>query len=98
MRAVPSTSGMGPNQGRWLHCLAVAFALIVLPPLLAGDSTPDSAARSSDARPTLQRLKHLARLGVDRWHAARQRGRGIKIAVLDSGFRGYRQFLGTALP
>jgi hypothetical protein len=35
---------------------------------------------------------------VDRWHAARHRGKGIKIAVLDSGFRGYRRFLGKALP
>jgi hypothetical protein len=26
------------------------------------------------------------------------RGRGIKVAVLDTGFRGYRQYLGSALP
>jgi subtilisin family serine protease len=40
----------------------------------------------------------LARLGADRWHAAGYRGQGVKIAVLDVGFRGYRKFLGTALP
>jgi subtilisin family serine protease len=45
-----------------------------------------------------RRAQHLARLGVDRWHAAGYRGQGIKIAVLDSGFRGYRAFLGNALP
>jgi subtilisin family serine protease len=44
------------------------------------------------------RKQHLARLGVDRWHTAGLRGRGVKIAVLDSGFRGYRAFLGKALP
>jgi hypothetical protein len=78
--------------------LAIILAVLVLPPLLAGDATPDSAAHPSGAHPALERLKHLARLGVDRWHAARYRGKGIKIAVLDSGFRGYRQFLGNALP
>jgi subtilisin family serine protease len=40
----------------------------------------------------------LVPLGADRWHAAGFRGQGVKVAVLDTGFRGYRQFLGTALP
>jgi hypothetical protein len=38
------------------------------------------------------------RLGVPPWHAAGLRGRGVKVAVLDSGFCGYRAFLGRALP
>ncbi|HEV3259435.1 MAG TPA: S8 family serine peptidase [Gemmataceae bacterium] len=42
--------------------------------------------------------RHLARLGVERWHAAGFRGRGVKVAVLDSGFRGYREQLGKSLP
>jgi subtilisin family serine protease len=42
--------------------------------------------------------KALARLGVPAWHAAGYRGKGLKIAVLDSGFRGYKAALGTALP
>jgi subtilisin family serine protease len=73
-------------------------AVILLPPLFADDAPPDSGTHSPDAHPALQRITHLARLGVDRWHAAFQRGRGVKIAVLDSGFRGYRKFLGKALP
>ena len=78
---------------------ALIFVVVLaLPQLFAGDAAPDSAARPPDPRPALQRLKHLARLGVDRWHAAFYRGRGTKIAVLDSGFRGYRHFLGRALP
>ena len=32
------------------------------------------------------------------WHAAGCRGQGVKVAVLDTGFRGYRDFLGKALP
>src|SRR5688572_8049960 len=38
------------------------------------------------------------RLGVVDWHRAGQRGKGVKVAVLDSGFRGYRQALGKVLP
>jgi subtilisin family serine protease len=37
-------------------------------------------------------------LGVSRWHAAGIRGAGVKVAILDSGFRGYRAFLGSTLP
>jgi subtilisin family serine protease len=40
----------------------------------------------------------MASLGVLRWHAEGYLGRGVKIAVLDSGFRGYRNYLGSALP
>jgi hypothetical protein len=50
------------------------------------------------AQAAAQRLKHLARLGVDRWQAAGYRGQGVKIAVLDTGFRGYHNHLGKALP
>jgi subtilisin family serine protease len=64
----------------------------------AEEATPDTLAPPSKYAPALARKQHLARLGVERWHAAGFRGQGVKIAVLDSGFRGYRQFLGTALP
>src|SRR5262245_25796609 len=62
------------------------------------EATPDCGKPSPDADPARHRAYHLARLGADRWHAAGHRGQGVKIAVLDSGFRGYRQFLGNALP
>ncbi|MBI3823110.1 MAG: S8 family serine peptidase [Planctomycetes bacterium] len=48
--------------------------------------------------PALERKLHLANLGVMCWHQQDVRGHGIKIAILDSGFRGYRQFLGKGLP
>ncbi len=61
-------------------------------------STPDCEMGPPDPDPAGQRRRHLDRLGVDRWHAAGHRGRGVKIAILDSGFRGYREFLGKGLP
>lgn len=68
------------------------------PPIPVADAaesdTPASASRST-AGP---REEHLARLGADRWHAAGARGRGVKVAVLDTGFRGWRDQLGKALP
>src|SRR5436305_1355280 len=42
--------------------------------------------------------QHLARLGVDAWHAEGYRGQGVKIAILDTGFHNYHRYLGTALP
>ncbi|MFL5340891.1 MAG: S8 family peptidase [Gemmataceae bacterium] len=56
------------------------------------ETTAESAARDVAAPP------QLARLGVDSWHRAGVRGAGVKVAVLDSGFRGYRDQLGRALP
>src|SRR5437762_2622441 len=44
------------------------------------------------------RDQHLTRIGVDRWHTAGYRGKGVKVAVLDTGFRGYHNFLGKTLP
>ena len=37
-------------------------------------------------------------VGADRWQAGGFRGRGVKVAVLDTGFRGWREHLGKALP
>jgi subtilisin family serine protease len=46
----------------------------------------------------LERGKQMARLGIESWHRAGSIGAGIKIAILDSGFRGYRAYLGDVLP
>lgn len=54
------------------------------------------AAETTVALP--ERVRHLVQLGVDQWHQQGARGRGIKVAILDSGFRGYRDYCGTALP
>jgi hypothetical protein len=45
-----------------------------------------------------ERREHLGRLGVPAWHAAGFRGQGVRVAIIDSGLRGYRAQLGQALP
>ncbi|HJW84499.1 MAG TPA: S8 family serine peptidase [Anaerolineae bacterium] len=37
-------------------------------------------------------------IGADAWHAAGFTGQGIKIGILDQGFDGYRDLLGSELP
>jgi hypothetical protein len=64
----------------------------------AEEATPESQVNALPGDPAGQRLRHLALLGVDRWHAAGYRGHGVKVAILDSGFRGYRRQLGRTLP
>jgi hypothetical protein len=44
------------------------------------------------------RQQHLQRLGVPGWHAAGYRGQGVKVAVIDSGFHDYRDYVAGALP
>ena len=56
---------------------------------------PKSKAESAFAA---ERANHLSELGADRWLAAGASGRGVKVAVLDSGLRGYKDQLGKALP
>jgi hypothetical protein len=58
-------------------------------------ATPDAQSPSA---PTTERGELLKRLGVPAWHALGWRGRGLKVAVLDSGFSGYTAHLGAALP
>jgi subtilisin family serine protease len=101
------------TPGRWLRlAVLLAGALAVLLPGTprrspdapaaahesSAASTPDCGNLPDEPFPALQRARCLARLGVDRWHRLGCRGRGIKVAILDSGFRGYRAHLGKALP
>ncbi len=46
----------------------------------------------------LPRREQFQQLGLQPWQAAGHRGRGVKVAILDSGFHGYRAQLGKALP
>jgi subtilisin family serine protease len=64
----------------------------------AEEATPDCPIPEAEGDPGERRAAHLAALGVDRWHQAGFRGKGVKIAVLDTGFRGYREHLGKELP
>ena len=60
-----------------------------LPPAAAADLLPDVAR---------QRALLFRQLGVDRWHQDGQRGKGIKVLIIDCGFKGYRDQLGETLP
>jgi subtilisin family serine protease len=79
-------------MGRCARCFGSVLIGILaqLAPLTA--ATPDSQpSEPYSTRP-------LEVLGVKSWHAAGYRGKGIKVAVLDTGFSGYRKFLGRVLP
>jgi subtilisin family serine protease len=69
-----------------------------LPAPASEEATPDCGLDPPDDDPQQERIARLASLGVERWHAAGIRGKGVKIAVLDTGFRNYRSLLGKALP
>jgi hypothetical protein len=101
-----------PQLARWPRlaaALACALAAVVAAPGRPADvraagheasaaSTPDSASIPDEPFPARQRARLLARLGVERWHHLGSRGQGVKVALLDTGFRGYRAHLGEALP
>jgi hypothetical protein len=90
---------------------AIALSRIVVPMLglallfaSASPSTPaGESGKPTPVPPTTvpalpARQKHLAALGLERWQAAGVTGKGVKIAILDTGFRGYHDHLGKALP
>jgi hypothetical protein len=83
-----------------LGSVQVAPGTSALPRLPQGDapSTADTGLPPSCDSPAQDRATLFARLGVDWWHQAGHQGRGLKIAILDSGFRDYRSFLGKVLP
>src|SRR3954469_4337578 len=67
--------------------------------LLAGPAGAAPAQGPSVDGRRAERLAHsLEQLGVTRWHASGYRGAGVKVAVLDSGFRGYRSKSGPPWP
>lgn len=45
-----------------------------------------------------ERADRLRALGCSAWHEAGHTGRGVTVAILDTGFRGYRSQLGKCLP
>jgi hypothetical protein len=88
----------------WILCLALLCCGCFSPqtppsrpsaPASIEQTASDATSAQADC-PT--RLHQMERLGLPRWHALGFRGQGVKIAILDSGFRGYRAFLGKGLP
>ena len=75
--------------GLWFWLSA---AILVSATPRVGQATPETAAG-----PVQELRQHLEQLGVPRWHQLGWRGQGVKVAVIDSGFRGYRSALGKCL-
>src|SRR5262249_2852706 len=76
--------------GRAALYLVSLVALVLAPDLPAVELAVPAWQR--------QQTQHPDRAGVGPWHAAAHRGQGVKVAILDTGFRGYRAHLGGALP
>jgi hypothetical protein len=68
---------------------SILYSLFLLSVLCVSGVRSDSPSRRADV---------LERLGVPAWHAQGWRGQGLKVAVLDTGFHGYKAHLGEALP
>jgi subtilisin family serine protease len=87
--------------GGWL-------AVLALVPACSDGPAPGGTASVEQAAPDVagalaagdsrSRQEHLERLGAPRWHERGWRGQGVRVAILDSGFRGYRSYLGKGLP
>ena len=75
--------------------LLVCFAAPLKTP--ASDIVPPWAKNRDEHMPA-EREAHLAMLGAPEWNEAGFRGKGVKILVLDTGFRGYKDQLGKSLP
>jgi subtilase family protein len=79
--------------------LALTIAgMAYLPAWHVPDRSPDAHEQELGLEQLRDRDGRLARLGVTRWHEQGYTGQGVRIAILDSGFRGYRAFLGKELP
>ncbi len=84
------------RAGRGLLWPIVLVAQLCPQPLRS--STPDANSNITRVDLQTEQFQACERLGVTGWQRAGYRGRGLKVAVLDSGFRGYRAHLGKALP
>ena len=65
-------------------------ATIVPNPVLAQTSPPPATAITSN--------EGVAVIGADKWQAAGFKGSGIKVGIIDAGFKNYRAGLGKTLP
>jgi Subtilase family len=87
-------------MARYCHLLCLGVCLVL--PACTSKATPpvsiEQTAHESAAADVPERAQHLVNLGIEPWHRAGLRGQHVKIAVLDSGFRDFRQFLGNGLP
>jgi subtilisin family serine protease len=91
-----------PPRQQWrvrsLHLVLLVACLLLFIPRTFAASIPNTTVQTVDTNPSALRARLLADMGVPAWYAKGWRGQGVKVAVLDSGFRGYKTHLGEALP
>jgi hypothetical protein len=78
-----------------ISLLGAAGSFVFGPHGLAPIATTQAARADETNR---ERASYLSVVGIERWHTQGFRGQDCKVAILDSGFRGYRAFLGKELP
>ncbi len=81
-----------------LYPLSLVASLAIVFPTPGATPAPQPDRPAWQIQAEQERNALLAQMGADRWQTAGVRGRGVKIAVLDTGFRGYHDFLGKVLP
>ena len=59
---------------------------------------PDQVSSLGEVQAGSQTTEGLAEMNADAWHAAGILGAGTKVAIIDGGFEGYIDLLGTDLP
>ena len=99
-------SGRRPKFSRWLrHASFASLSLLAGSAVYAwppgtGSPVEETTVRVVDSAATsdAERTAFLDELGVPRWHGVGFRGEGVRVAVLDYGFRGYREKLKRGLP
>ncbi len=82
-------------------CLLAGLGAAPAPTVGVRLHSGEEAAEPSSAREqamVARRGAHLSRVGVEGWHKSGFRGKGVKVAILDSGFRGWKDHLGKSLP
>jgi subtilisin family serine protease len=82
---------------RGLDQIRQRFSLLAAAIFLALQTSP-SLLRGDESATSVQLAKQLTLLGAANWHESGIRGQGIKVAILDTGFRGYKDLLGKSLP
>lgn len=84
-----------------LTCLAVCVTLAVPTAPAAPQPLPRTADTVTGGAKTgapLSLAQSAEAVGAATWHRAGLTGQGVRVGVLDIGFAGYRDFLGTELP
>ena len=82
---------------RFYRFVVGLLAALVSSQAIAADAVPAWATNRNERLPA-ERAAHLAHLGAPDWNEAGFRGQGMKVLVLDTGFRGYKDHLGKSLP